>query len=268
MRALDDNIKMNIETDTTAEATISQHALTLFSDTSRFPYIPRILSSYVETCVAKKQSNRLVEAVQGERTKVFENINRMFQLASDATGLIADELLRNTDFSELDMSPTRLDSAFAEIRTVNFLKEQGFGGIQLLKAGKRKKADILATFQGLEFAVEVANSIFSANRRVEPYQLRDWLVGRASSDGKTGQLEQTSEETSASRTILVGVIDTFFSVVFNTHSDYCEAAKLAWEELNGKEGFHVAFVTGREATGYGRDDCVFPDLPSNGSHVV
>lgn len=255
---------MNNETDTT----INQHALSLFSDTSQFPYIPKSLSSYVETCVAKKLSNRLVEAVQGERTKVFKNINRTFQLASDATGLTPDELLRKTDFNERDMSPTRLDSAFAEIRTVNSLKEQGFEGIQLLKAGKQKKADILATFQGIGFAVEVANSIFSADKRVEPFQLRDWLVGRASSDGKTGQLEQTSEETSASHTILVGVIDTFFSVVFNTHNDYCEAAQLAWEELNGKEGFHVAFVTGREATGYGRDDCVYPDLPSNGSHVV
>ena len=259
---------MNIETDAAAETTISQHALSLFSDTSQFPYIPTILSSYVEKCVAKKLSNRLVEAVQGEGTKVFENINRMFQLASDATGLAPDDLLRKADFHERDMSPTRLDSAFAEIRTVNFLKEQGFESIQLLKAGKQKKADILATFRGIEYAVEVASSIFSADKRVEPFQLRDWLVGRASSDGKTGQLEQTSEETRATRTILVGVIDTFFSVVFNTHNDYCEAAQLVWEELNGKEGFHVAFITGREAVGYGRDDCVFPDLPSNGSHVV
>jgi len=265
---LDDNIKMNVETDTTAETTINQHALSLFSDISRFPYIPKILSSYVETCVANKLSNRLVEAVLGERTKVFENINRMFQLASEATGLTPDELLRKTDFNSRDMSPTRLDSAFAEIRTVNYLKEQGFESIKLLKAGKQKKADILATFRDIEFAVEVANSIFSADKRVEPFQLRDWLVGRASSDGKTGQLDKTSEETSASRTILVGVIDTFFSIVFNTHNDYCEAAKLAWEELNGEEGFYVAFVTGRDAMGYGPDDCVFPDLPNNGSHVV
>lgn len=259
---------MNVETDITAETTISQDALSLFSDASQFPFIPKILSSYVERCVAKKLSNRLVEAVQGKRIKVFKGINQMFQLANDATGLTPDELLRKTDFNGHDMSPTRLDSSFAEIRTVNYLKEQGFEDINLLKAGKQKKADILATFKGIKFAVEVANSIFSANKRVEPFQLRDWLVGRASSDGKTGQLDNTTEETGASRTILVGVIDTFYSVVFNTHNDYCEAAKLTWEELNGKVGFHVAFVTGKEAVGYGRDDCVFPDLPNNGSNVV
>jgi len=252
---------MNVETDTTIETTINKDALSLFSDTSRYPYIPKALSSYIEGCVAKKLNNRLVNAVQGKKTKVFENVNRMFELASDATGLTPDELLRRTDFNDSDMSPTRLDSAFAEIRTINYLKEQGFVHINLLQAGKHKKADILATFKDIEFAIEVVNSIFSANKRVEPLQLKDWLIGRASSDEKTEQLEQTSKETSVSHTILIGVVDTFFSVVFNTHNDYCDAAKLAWEELNREKGFHVAFVTGREALGYGRDDCVFPELP-------
>lgn len=259
---------MNVETDTASETTISEGAISLFSDFSQFPYIPKILSAYVEQCVANNLNNRLVDAVRGKRTRVFENIDRMFRLARDATGLTPDDLLRKTDFNSLDMSPTRLDSAFAEIRAVNYLKEQGFDDINLLKAGKKKKADILAKFRGIEFAVEVANSIFSANKRVEPYQLSDWLIGRASSDGKTTQLVQTSVETTASRTILVGVVDTFYSVVFNTHNDYCEAAKLAWEKLDGKEGFHVAFVTGKEAVGYGRDDCIFPELPSDGGHVV
>jgi hypothetical protein len=259
---------MNVESGTTSETTISEDAISLFSDASRFPYIPKILSAYVEQCAANNLNNRLVDAVRGKRTKVFENIDRMFRLASDATGLTPDDLLRKTDFNGRDMSPTRLDSAFAEIRTVNYLKEQGFCDINLLKAGKNKKADILAKFRGIEFAVEVANSIFSANKRVEPYQLGDWLIGRASSDGKTTQLEQTTDETTASRTILVGVVDTFFSVVFNTHNDYCEAAQLVWDKLNGKEGFHVAFVTGKDAVGYGRDDCIFPGLPNDGGHVV
>lgn len=257
------NLEMIGETEIKTDATINKHAVLLFSDTSRFPYIPKQLPSYVEACISNGRTNRLVQAVQGERTKVFENINRMFHLACDATGLNPDELLHKTDFNSRDMSPTRLDAAFAEIRTIYFLEEQGFKDIQLLKAGKRKKADILGTLRGNEFAAEVANSIFSANKRVEPFQLSDWLVGRASSDGKTDQLMQTSGDRGDKRTILVGVIDTFFSVVFNTHDDYCEAAKLTWENLDGKEGFHVAFITGKKAVGYMPDDCVFPDWPSN-----
>lgn len=192
----------------------------------------------------------------------------MFQLACDATGLSTDDLLAGADFNYRDMSPARLDSAFAEIRTINYLKEQGFESIQLLEAGKHKKADILATFQGEKFVVEVKNSIFSADKRAEPFQLRDWLIGRTLYDGETSQLEETSELTGANRTILVGVIDTLSSIALNTHDDYREAAKLTWEKLNGKDGFHVAFVTGKGAAGYGKDDCVFPDLTTNTSHVV
>jgi hypothetical protein len=176
----------------TADRTINQQSLSLFSDNSRFPFIPKTLPLYVITCVTKKHSNRLVEAVRAGKVKVFENINQIFELACKATGLSPDDLLRKTDFNVRDMSPTRLDSTFAEIRTINFLKERGFENIQPLKAGRQKKADILCTLHNAKFAVEVANSIFTANKRVEPYQLRDWLVGRAISDRKTEQLAYTS----------------------------------------------------------------------------
>lgn len=246
----------------------SKHALSLFSDTSQFPCIPKQLSLYVEKCIAEGHTNRLVEAVLKNRSQVFVNINKMFQLASDVTGLSPDDLLTRTDFNNRDMSPARLDSAFAEIRTINYLTEQGFENIRLLKAGKHKKADILATLRGVEFAIEVVNSIFSANKRVEPSELRDWLVGRVLSDGKTDQLEITSEQSSVIRTILVGVVDTLYSIALNTHSDYCEAAKLTWEGLKRKNGFHIAFVTGRGAAGYGSDDCIFPDLITNNNQFV
>lgn len=239
-----------------------QGALSTFSDAARFPFIPRSLSKYVEKCISKKQKNRLTEAVIGKRLKVFENINRMFELACKATTLNPDELLKGTDFQSCDMSPTRLDSAFAEIRTVIFLKEEGFTNIQLVPAGNKKRADIVGTLNGKFFTIEVANSIFAANNRVDPFQLKDWLVARVSSDQKLDQLQQTARAANADEKVLVGVIDTFPSVVFNTHNEYCEAARLVWNALGGKNNFRVAFVTGLEAIGYGRDDCVFPHWPN------
>ena len=236
----------------------SHDGLLLFSDTSRFPYIPKQLPKYVEACISKGRTNRLCEAVKDHRIKVFENIDRAFQLASEATGLTPDKLLQKTDFNPRDMLSTRLDSAFAEIRTINFLKEEGFENIQLLNADERKRADISGVFWSKAFAVEVINSIFSADKRVEPYQLKEWLVRRVLSDKKLDQLVQTSKEVFAERTVLIGVIDTFPAVAYNTHNDCCEAAKLTWKELGSIDCFHVAFVTGSVAQGYGRDDCVFP----------
>jgi hypothetical protein len=236
-------------------------AISTLSDKAQFPYIPSTLSKYVETCISKGRSNRLVEAVIGKKINVFTNINRMFELACETTCLSSDELLKKTDFHSSDIFSTRLDSAFAEIRTVNFLKKEGFRNIQLLDSRSKKRADIIGMFCGKLFAIEVANSIFSADGRVEPVQLKDWLVGRVISDRKSAQLEKTTQSENANETVLVGVIDTLFSVVYNTHNDYCDAAELAWEELGGKANFRVAFVTGKEAVGYGRDDCVFPSWP-------
>jgi hypothetical protein len=239
-----------------------QQAISTFSDTTQFPFIPRTLLKYVETCISKGRSNRLTEAVIGKKINVFTSINRMFELACKATSLSSEELLKKTDFRSTDISPTRLDSAFAEIRTVYFLEKEGFKNIQLLSSGSKKRADIIGTLSGRIFAIEVANSIFSADKRVEPVQLKDWLLGRVISDRKLDQLEQTAEGESAEEAVLVGVVDTSLAVVYNTHNDYCDAAKLAWEELGRKSNFRVAFITGREAVGYGRDDCVFPSWPS------
>ena len=235
----------------------------MLSDGVRFPFIPRSLSGYVDACISKGCNNRLTEAVTGNRLTVFENINRLFELACGITALNPDELLKRTDFEPSDMSPTRLDSAFAEIRTIIFLTKEGFTNIQPLSAGNKKRADIIGTLNGKLFAIEVANSIFAANKRVEPFQLKDWLLGRVSSDQKSEQLKQTSDAAGTEEQVVVGVVDTFVSITFNTHNDYCEAAELAWDALGRKKSFRVAFVTGREAVGYGRDDCVFPPWPSS-----
>ena len=238
-----------------------QEALTILSDATRFPFIPRSLPKYVEACILNGCSNRLTKAVLGKRLKIFENINRVFELACQATALDPDDLLKRTDFRPSDISPTRLDSAFAEIRTVIFLQKEGFRDITVLGAGNERRADIIGTRDGRRFAIEVANSIFDANKRVEPSQLKDWLIGRMSADNKSEQLQKTAEVVDTNERVIVGVVDTFLAVVFNTHNDYCEAAKLAWDELGQGRSLRVAFVTGREAVGYGPDDCVFPPWP-------
>ncbi len=118
--------------------------LSLLSDKARFPFIPHALATYAAACARSGRDNRLTAAVKGKRVKVFDQINLMFQLASAATTLDPEELLRRTDFDFRDISLTRLDSAFAEVRSIIFLNQQGFTNIRPIPAANRKGADISA----------------------------------------------------------------------------------------------------------------------------
>ena len=57
------------------------------------------------------------------------------------TELSPDDLLKRTDFDYRDTDPTRISSAFAEIRAINFLDEEGFVEIEPLQAKSKRKAD-------------------------------------------------------------------------------------------------------------------------------
>jgi hypothetical protein len=250
-------------TPTPADALKLARGLSLLSNATRFPYIPDALLQYAKACVLSSRENRLTNAIRGERAVVFENINQMFRLASEATGLAPAELLASTDFDVHDMSFARLDAAFAELRSINFLYQQGFEQIRPRPAGRRKGADILAVLDRRLFAIEVAVSIFCADRRVEPVQLKQWLLGRVSADRKVDQLMQTATEVGAAALVLLGVIDALGAVTYNTHEDFVVAAELACNELGNPPRLHVALVTGRVALGHGPDDCVFPPWARN-----
>jgi hypothetical protein len=235
-------------------------ALKVFADRERFPDIPFNLVKHAKLCFQKENHNRLTRSLLEDAEEVTNRVALMFKQATEITGLPPDDLLKRTDFDYRDTASTRIVSAFAEIRAINFLGQEGFVDVEPLQAKGTRKADIIAK-KGLEkYAIEVANSIYEAKGRFTITELKDWLLKRYYDDRKNEQLKITALEFECQRRVFVAMIDTKLMVIFRVHKDFCEAAKLAWEEAGRDSRLHICLVTGRSGS-YGRDDCIFPAWP-------
>lgn len=235
--------------------------LALLSNVKSYPSIPRSLINYTERCIKKGITNRFTEAINENPESTIRAIDGMFEKACLATGLNPDELLNATDFNYKDLDPTRITSAFAEIRSINFFKQEGFVRIRPIKASSEKSSDIVADRDGLHYAVEVANSIYNARGRFSPEQLKRWIINRLIGECKAVQLDATASDLTYARRVFVCIVDTTATVVLQTNAEFFEAAKMAWQEAGNDPLLHVCIVTGREALGYGNDDSVFPPWP-------
>ena len=233
--------------------------LGILCNSARFPYIPEDLIKYIRKLLREGSQNRFIEALRDNTERPMDAVNSMFKTASEITGHRSDELLKRTDFNYRDMDPSRIESAFAEIRSINWLHTEGFVGIKPLSARSKRTADIIAKRRNNYYAIEVVNSIYDARDRFTPEELKDWLLGRLLGDKKSVQLDTTAAELKNARRVFIGIVDTNEPVIFQTHEGFFTAAKLAWKAAGGDPKLHICFVTGRQAVGYGRDDSVFPD---------
>lgn len=235
--------------------------LALLSNVTSYPSIPRSLIKYTERCIKKGISNRLTEAITEDPEVTIKAIDGMFEKACLATGLNPNELFNATDFNYKDLDPARLTSAFAEIRSINFLKQEGFVKIRPIRAMSEKSSDIVAERDGINYAVEVANSIYNTHGRFSPEQLKDWVINRLIREGKSAQLEAMAIDLTHARRVFICIVDTAATVALQTNEEFLEAAKMAWQEAGNVPLLHVCIVTGREALGYGNDNSVFPPWP-------
>ncbi len=232
-------------------------------DKVRFPNIPSTLVDYAERLRQVGRSSRLLDALRRDPEKTCAAIDAMFRTAASATCLHPNEILRRSGLDNRDLDPTRLEAAFAEVRGINWLHHQGFLEIEPIAGSSSRSADIVAVRHGDIYAIEIANSIYEATGRILPRDLSRWLIGRVHGETKTHQLEFTSMRAGCTKRMIMGVVDTHGPVVWDTYQEFSAAAKLAWQELGSDPDFHISFVTGREAVGYGLDDAVYPPLNSN-----
>lgn len=228
------------------------------NDRARFPNIPSVLVRHLDECVKNGRLNRALQAVLAAPDRLVARVDRMFELAAGYTGLSADEIMRRTDFNYRDLDPNRVDSAFAEVRTINFFGEQRFEDITPIAAGPAKRADLSARRGRVGYAIEVATSIFQARGREEPEELRDWLLSRYYGDAKSSQLTNTASDLVDARRAFVGVVDSEDAVVFQVAPGFQRAVELAWHDSGSDATLHFVLVTGRTAVGYGPDDSFFP----------
>lgn len=244
-----------------------EEALALISDEERFPNIPKSLIKHLEYCVSKQKSSRFIKVILEKPLETCKAIDAIFTRATEATGLALDELFATTDFAVQDCNQARVDSAFAEIRTINYLYQQEFAEISPLKGAKNKpRADILARRRGLLYVIEVADSNYYANGRVLPDQLARWVSQRF--EEKKMQLHQSILDEKATHSVFVVVLDTQGAVALNTIDDYLAALERAYELLDSPANCHLCLMTGRHALGYGRDDVVYPGWEESTSSPI
>lgn len=240
-----------------------EKAAQLLKDRSNYPDIPSKLIRYLENAKSiGDPKNRFVAALKDASELTIGAIDNLFLLASNATKLSPDDLLRMTDFNVKDQSPERIDSALAEIRTINFLDEEGFTHITPLRASKSRRADISAKRCNYSYSIEVVTSNFYARDRTWDDQIQKWIKSRLIGEQKNVQISNTANEIGNARHVLVCVLDTLGAVALNTHEDYLEMAKSTWHKLENNSNWHICIITGRKALGHGSDNTVFPSWPN------
>ncbi len=229
----------------------------LLMNRTLLPMIPASLVRNLELCARNGIPIRAMRRILEDPEGVPRAINRMFELASIATRLDPEELLRRADFRWQDLGPHRLESAFAEIRALNFLHDQEFREIKPIRAKAEKFADIFARNGSYGYAAEVVLSIYEAPRRFSAQQLARWLISRLG-EGKLDQLDRAAVEFGAEKKIVIVIVDGASVVDLQSHEDFHEAAQIAWQALGGPQCLHVCFVTGSSKLDYGPDDAIFP----------
>lgn len=232
-------------------------ALQLLADSDRFPNIPGDLIRHAGHCLESDRPNRLTEELLRSPSLTTEALDAFFVKVSKIVNLKPDDLLDATDFSWRDMTPTRIESAIAELRAILFVDREGFEEIELLKAEGQKSADLTAVRGKDKFAIEVANSTYNARGRFAPGEMAEWIAAKYD-EGDGEQLASTSSTHTCNRSALIGMINTQPTRALQVHRDFLEAATLAWQRLGSKPELHICMVTLSEALGYGPDDAVYP----------
>jgi len=228
-------------------------------DCMQYPKIPPLLLKVFDTCFKKGKINRAMAAILSRPENTLEAINKMFAIAAQATGLESEALLKSTGLNHKDTSPERLESAFAEIRAINFLSEEKFDQIKpLTGSAEAKRADICALKDNEKYSIEVVNSIYTAQNRTTPDELFKWLISRIRGEQKNNQVQRTANEEGAKKKVYIAIVDSYEATIYLTHTDFMSASKEAWEQLGSDPDTHVCFVTGRVEMTEGRDDSVFP----------
>jgi hypothetical protein len=221
-------------------------------------YIPDTLIKYIGRCIDQGKSNRLIDYLYSNPIQCVLNVSNTIKNASMITGLTTNELFHRIDFSNRDIDPTRIDAAFAELRAISYLNNEGFGNINPLRAGERKSVDIVALREKNVYAIEVTTSSFWIKKdRWREEELCKWLVDKLLNQKKIIQIQGTKQELKCNKGVLIAVIDNYDAVALNTRNSYKKIAKEVWNRCGKDEGLHICLVTGRQSF-EGLDDINYP----------
>lgn len=223
------------------------------------PLIPVQFIEYTKYILENPDNGRYHEALFETPSAVIQSIGFLFRDAGKIVGLSPKELLEQSSFKKNDYDPSKISSLFAEFRVIIYLNIEGFTDIQILREGKKKRADFCANKHSCKYAIEVTNAGHNAkDGRWRHDDIVNLLINKLKVEGKYKQLEETRDKEGCDKMALILVIDTIDKVALNLPYEYLNMLQEAWERFGKIDQLHLSIVTGRVPLGYGKDDVVFP----------
>lgn len=145
--------------------------------------IPSPIIEYTENVFRNRVEGKFSKTLMRFPKRVIRDINKLIRDASIATNQSPEELIDSTDFNPSDLPSDRIEALFAELRTVTYLVSEGFKDVHFIKSERKKKrADLFARRNGMNYIIEVTCSSSAASKNnwqplaIINYILRDTLI--------------------------------------------------------------------------------------------
>lgn len=240
--------------------------LEIKEELKKYSCIPVEIYSAIVGAVKKGKPKILVHllAIKRKRVIFFKDTNDLFKRASNITGLSPADIFKRTDFHSNDIARGRIETAFAELRTIIFLDKMNFTNIIPLVAKKNEKcSDFIANKDCHKYAIEVSCNIskelkkeFKTNEIIiKPLTYIDDLIQDyvSKAEEKKKQLDDTAKENQCDKKIFVMVLNDkniLGLLTFDEHyydedhgEDYGILEKMS-NELKWGSGYHFVILTG------------------------
>lgn len=225
-----------------------------------YEYIPNLLIEFVASSLRLNVRNNLIISLQRNFEQTMNAISDMFRMATEFTGISPEKLLLRTGFKIKDRNFERIDSAFSEIRAINFLGLSGFDDISIIHNNAKKYSDIIASRNGKRVCFEVMTITEAAQNKWNHEKLFEFINFRLKEKGKLQQLQNTKIDYNCDFMNLLVVITNQAGVALNTRNDYMSILMELYKDNNIQE-LTFSIVTGRVDYFTGTpDDCIYPEL--------
>lgn len=240
--------------------------LEIKEELKKYSYIPGEIYNAIVGAVVRGKPKILVLllAIKRKRIIFFKDTNNLFKKASNITGLSPADIFKRTDFHSNDIACGRIETAFAEARTIIFLDKMNFTNIIPLEAKKNEKcSDFIANKDCHKYAIEVSCNISKELKKefktdeitIKPLTyINDLIQDCVSKAGeKKKQLDDTAKKNQCDKKIFVMVLNDkniLGFLTFDEHyydEDYDEAYEILEKisnELKWGSDYHFAILTG------------------------
>lgn len=191
----------------------------------------------------------VMDSLREKPEDTLEIMQRRFERCCAITGLTPDKLFEASDVGMNDIKVDRLDSFWAELRSICYLDNESFGYIEYLRARKDKTTvDIKCKRDGHSFCFDVACGTFKEDKAVMPAQIPERLKNKY--DEKWKQLIQSKGEFGSEN---IGIIYVLNAEPVQTVCDL-EKYKAMLREVHGmlddSTNVYTVIVDGVDDTNY------------------